>query len=275
MRWRLRRRRFMLITGGAGFLGRHLVMASEADEWELFAPPRTMIDVRQRDRVIEEIRSWRPTTIVHLAVHKGDRQTTVEGSRNVAEAATACGAHLVHVSSDAIFPGRSEPYRENDKPSPITEYGLMKLDAERAVAAECQNAVTVRTSLLYGTTWPAVIQTDVERAINGRSMMKFFTDEFRCPAHAADVAAALSALARQPEIRGPLNVAGPEAVSRAELAATFARWMRLDPRFLKTTTAGFAGMVRPARVVLDCSLAATHGLRCRSLDEALPFSVSR
>ena len=151
----------------------------------------------------------------------------------------------------------------------------MKLDAERAVAAECQNAVTVRTSLLYGTTWPAVIQTDVERAINGRSMMKFFTDEYRCPAHAADVAAALSALAWRTEIRGPLNIAGPEAVSRADLAATFARWMRLDPRFLKTTTAGFAGMVRPARVILDCSLAATHGLRCRSLDEALPFSASR
>ena len=101
-----------------------------------------------------------------------------------------------------------------------------------------ENAVTVRTSLLYGTTWPAVIQTDVERAIIGRSTMKFFTDEFRCPAHAADVAAALSALAWRPEIRGPLNIAGPDAVSRAELAATFARWMRLDPRLLKTTTAG-------------------------------------
>jgi dTDP-4-dehydrorhamnose reductase len=43
----------MLITGGAGFLGRHLSVASEADEWELFAPPMTMIDVRHRDRLIE------------------------------------------------------------------------------------------------------------------------------------------------------------------------------------------------------------------------------
>ena len=141
----------MLITGGSGFLGQHLGIASEAEEWELFAPPSTMIDVRQRERVIEEICSWKPTAIVHLAYRKGDRRTIVEGSRNIAEAATACGARLVHVSSDAIFPGRPLPYREYDTPFPITDYGVMKLEAERAVAAECPSAVIVRTSLLYGT----------------------------------------------------------------------------------------------------------------------------
>jgi dTDP-4-dehydrorhamnose reductase len=264
----------MLITGAAGFLGRHLVMASEADEWELFAPPISMIDVRQRERVIDEIYTWNPSAIVHLAIRRGDRRTTVEGSRNIAAAATACGAHLVHVSSDAIFPGRPQPYREKDSPFPITAYGLMKLEAEKAVAAECENAVIVRTSLLYGTTWPANIQSDVERAILGRSTVSFFTDEYRCPAHAADVAAALSTLAARPDIRGPLNVAGPEAISRAELAATFARWMGLDPRLLNTTTVALAGMVRPGRVVLDSTLAATYDVRCRSLAEALPFTFS-
>jgi dTDP-4-dehydrorhamnose reductase len=99
--------------------------------------------------------------------------------------------------------------------------------------------------------------------------MRFFTDEYRCPAHAADVAAALSALAARPEIRGPLNIAGPEAVSRAELAATFATWMGLDPRLLDTTTMGLSGTIRPSRVVLDMTLAASYGLLCRSLAETL------
>ena len=264
----------MLITGAAGFLGRHLVMASEADEWELFAPPASVIDVRQRERVIDEIRTWNPTAIVHLALRRGDRRTMVEGSRNIAAAATASGAHLVHLSTDMVFPGRSMPYREADTPFPITTYGLMKLEAERAVAAECQNAVTVRTSLLYGTTWPAPIQTDVERAITGRKAMTFFTDEFRCPAHAADVAAAVSSLAGSPDIRGLLNVAGPEAVSRADLAVTFARWMGLDPHLLDTGLLALAGVARPDRVVLDSSLAAKYGLHCRGLAEALPHSFS-
>ena len=265
----------MLITGATGFLGRHLVMASEANEWELFAPPRSMIDVRQRARVIDEIRTWNPTAIVHLATRRGDQQTMVEGSRNIAQAAAACGAHLVYVSSDAVFPGRPQPYGERDIPFPITDHGLMKLEAERAVAAACENVIMVRTSLLYGTTRPAPIQTDVERAILGRSTMTFFTDEFRCPAHAADVAAALSALAAEADIRGVLNVAGPDAVSRAEMAAAFARWMGLDPLALNTGTSAVSGMIRPGMVVLDCTLAEKYGLRCRSLAEALPHTVSR
>lgn len=259
----------MLVTGGSGFLGQHLGIASEADEWELFAPPSTMIDIRQHDRVIEEIDSWRPNAIVHLAYRKGDRRTIVEGSRNVAEAATRCGARLVHVSSDAIFPGRPQPYREYDTPFPITEYGVMKLEAERAVAAECPGAVIVRTSLLYGTRRPARIQLEVEEAIAGRLSMRFYTDEYRCPAHAADVAAALSSLATEPDIRGPLNIAGPEAVSRAELAEIFARWMGLDPRHLVTGSLALAGTIRPTRVVLDTTLAASYGLHCRSLAETL------
>jgi dTDP-4-dehydrorhamnose reductase len=259
----------MLITGGSGFLGHHLSIASEAEDWELFAPPSTMIDVRQRERVIDEITSWKPTAIVHLAYRKGDRRTIVEGSRNMAEVAEICGARMVHVSSDVIFPGRPEPYREYDEPFPITEYGVMKLEAERAVTAECPSAVLVRTSLLYGTRRPAQIQLDVEQAITGRKAMRFFTDEYRSPAHAADVGAALSSLAARPEIRGPLNVAGPEAISRAELAAVFARWMGFDPRALTTGAMALAGTIRPTCVVLDSALAASYGIQCRPLSETL------
>lgn len=259
----------MLITGGAGFLGQHLGIASEADDWELFAPPSTMIDIRLRERVIEEFYEWRPTAIVHLAYLKGDRRTIVEGSRNVAEAATICGARLVHMSTDAIFPGRTAPYREYDAPFPITDYGVMKLEAERAVAAECPGAVLVRGSLVYGTRRVATIQTDVELALTGQRPMRFYTDEYRCPAHAADVAAALSSLAAEPEIRGPLNVAGPVAVSRAELAETFARWMGFDPRGLSTGTMALSGTIRPGRVVLDTTLASSYGIECRPLSETL------
>jgi len=259
----------MLMTGGTGFLGQHLGIASEEEGWELVAPPSTMIDIRDRERVLEQFCSWKPHEIVHLAYRKGDRRVIVEGSRNVAEAAGACGARLVHVSSDAIFPGRPEPYREGDAPFPITDYGVMKLEAERAVLAECPRAVVVRTSLLYGTRRPAKIQTDVEWAILGTQPMTFFTDEYRCPAHAADVAMALSWLASRPEFHGPLNVAGPEAISRAQMAVNFAAWMGLDPNALRTGSVASAHSVRAANVVLDTTLAGSLGLHCRPMSEAL------
>lgn len=269
VRWKPRRKRIMLVTGGAGFLGQHLAIASEADEWELLAPPSTVLDIRRRERVIDEITSWKPTVVVHLAYRKDDRRTIVDGSRNVAVAAALCGARLVHLSTDVVFPGRPQPYTESEAPFPTTEYGRLKFEAEEVVIAACPTAVLVRTSLLYGTDRLATIQHDVERALTGQSPMTFFTDEYRCPAHAADVAAAVSTLAGRPEINGPLHVAGPDAVSRAELAAAFARWMGLHPAQLRTATLEESGVIRPARVVLDSSLAASLGMRCRGIAEAL------
>ncbi len=269
VRWKPRRKRLMLVTGGSGFLGQHLAIASEADEWELLAPPSTVLDIRQRERVIDEIVSWKPTAVVHLAYRKEDRRSIVDGSRNVADAAARCGARLVHLSTDVVFPGRPQPYKESDEPFPTTEYGRLKFEAETAVTAACPTAVLVRTSLLYGTDQLATIQHDVERAIAGQSSMTFFTDEYRCPAHAIDVAAAVSSMAGRPEITGPLHVAGPDAVSRAELAVAFARWMGLNPARLRTSTLEESGVTRPAHVVLNSSLAASFGVRCRGIAEGL------
>jgi dTDP-4-dehydrorhamnose reductase len=54
---------------------------------------------------------------------------------------------------------------------------------------------------------------------------------------------------------GPVNVAGPQAVSRAELGLLVARRYGLDPAGLATTTSGAAGVHLPTEVRLDTSRA--------------------
>ena len=96
----------------------------------------------------------RPAAVIHTAYRQdgdGARETTVDGAEAVAAAAREAGARLVHMSSDVIFDGRKPaPYAEDDPPSPITDYGRAKADAERLVAAAHPDAVLVRTSLIYG-----------------------------------------------------------------------------------------------------------------------------
>jgi dTDP-4-dehydrorhamnose reductase len=264
-----RRRKLMLITGGSGFLGRELTRSHASDRWELIAPSSSSMDVRRRDSTIHAITDWRPAAVVHLAYRKGDRSSIVDGSRHVAEAAAACGARMVHMSSDVIFAGRQAPYTEADASFPIIEYGVDKRDAEAAVAQACPGAVLVRTSLLYGTDDLAPMQLDVQRALSGaESHMTFFTDEVRCPAHVADVAAAVAKLADRIEVSGPLNVAGPAPISRADFARATARWLGRDPSTLHTGTIEEAGLVRPGRIVLDTTKATSLGIVCRSVDDA-------
>lgn len=260
----------MLVTGGSGLLGRHLQRSPAIEQWELVAPGSRSLDVRQHDRVLDMITDWKPHVVVHLAYRKGDRRSIVDGSRHVAEAATRAGARLIHVSTDVVFAGRDAPYVEADVPFPITEYGRMKADAELAVTAACPTALIVRPSLMYATDFLAPLQLDVQRALEGRSTMSFFTDEYRCPAHAADVAAAIGVLAMRPDVVGPLHVAGPEVVSRADLARAVAVSLGGNPALLPTSSVTDFATARSARIVLDCSRAAALGIRCRPLAEAMP-----
>jgi len=259
----------MFVTGGRGLLGRHVQRSPALEKWELIAPDSRTLDVRQRDRVIDMITDWKPKCVVHLAYRNDDRRTIVDGSRNVAEAAAACGARLIHLSTDVVFAGRAAPYTESDPPFAITDYGRMKADAEVAVMVACPTAVIVRTSLLYSTESLAPVQIDVQRALRGENTMSFFTDEYRCPSHAADVAAACGSLASMPHVSGPLHVAAAEALSRADFAAATATWLGMNPARLRTARLSDSGLDRPGRLVLDSSRAAALGITCRSVADAL------
>jgi dTDP-4-dehydrorhamnose reductase len=256
----------MLVTGGSGFLGWHLLQ--DPGEWQVVAPTREMVDLLRADRVRDLVESWKPQVIVHLAYQK-DRPNIVDATRHVAEAAAACGARLIHLSSDLVFGGRPEPYRETDAPFPVTEYGRDKLDAEAAVFAAVPNAVAIRTSLLFGTDRLSSAQEDAQAAAQGRSAMRFFTDEVRCPTHAADVARAIVTLAERRDVAGVLHVAGPRPMSRAELAEATATWLGLAPARIATSTIAESGQVRPGHVVLDSSHAAALGITCRDPLDAM------
>jgi dTDP-4-dehydrorhamnose reductase len=87
----------------------------------------------------------------------------------------------------------------------VSDYGRAKLEAERLV-----DGLIVRTSLLYGKPGP-------QEALAARDDVVFHEDEIRCPTHVSDLAAALLELAVL-DVTGVLHVAGPDAVSRLELA---------------------------------------------------------
>lgn len=258
----------MLVTGATGFLGRHLMIASERNGWELVAPSSAIMNVLGRERTISEIREWRPNVVVHLAYKRNDRRTIVEGTSNVAEGAQAARAHLVHVSTDMVFRGRPITYSESDHPSPIDNYGRWKVESEQIAASIVPSALIIRPSMLYGTDRLAKCQTDVEAVCEGRSTMAFFKDEIRCAAFAGDVASAISTLASHTHLSGPIHVGGPP-ISRADLACHVADWLGYDGYSIPLTTLAESGQTRPGVLMLDTRLAESHDAGCRPIQEVL------
>jgi dTDP-4-dehydrorhamnose reductase len=236
----------LLVTGGTGYLGREL-LRRRPDAVGASRRAGLRLDVRDAAAVRAAFAEVQPAAVIHTAYRQDDRVTTFDGAVNVARAAAETGARLVHLSSDLVFDGKSgTPYTEDDEPSPLSDYGWAKADAEAAVRDAHPAALIVRTSLMYGGAEPGVqerMAADPDAA--------FFTDEVRSPVHVADLAAALLELVAA-ERAGILHVAGSDPLSRYD----FARLLSPDPERVSSMTLAESGLVRPRNCALSSDRAA-------------------
>ena len=266
----------LLVTGGTGYLGGELLRRAPAvGTWHTREPTARgdwlRLDVRDEPAVRRELRRLRPAAVIHTAYRQDDRTVTLDGAAAVADAAAAVGARLVHVSSDVIFDGtKPGPYTEQDPPSPITDYGRAKAEAEHAVRAAHPDALVVRTSLLYGGSEPSRHERLAHEAADGRGDMTFFEDELRSPVLVGELASALLELAAREE-RGILHVAGPDIVSRYQFACLLARAQGRPGELIRRGRLDASGVARPANSALDTSRA--RGLLRTRLHGVLEYAA--
>lgn len=130
-------------------------------------------------------------------------------------------ARFVHISSEQVFDGtRPTPYAPGDATSPINLYARQKIESERAVhAAAAGFAVTVRAPLLMGNSLAG------KRSLHERLLAdwaagrtpKLYTDEFRQPCTAENLAEVLLELCERRDLLGVFHWAGAELLSRHAL----------------------------------------------------------
>jgi UDP-glucose 4-epimerase len=156
-----------IVTGGAGFIGSHVVdalladgygvtviddlstgdasrVASEADLREL-----DVVDLPALRSVVEEAS---PSAIFHLAAQASvvvsvedpsrDCEVNVRGTLNVVEAARACGDPVVFTSTGGALYGDDvpRPTSEAQPAEPLSPYGASKLAAEAYVTTWSRSA---------------------------------------------------------------------------------------------------------------------------------------
>ncbi len=180
------------------------------------------------------------------------------GAGAVALACAEVGAHLVHISTDYVFDGRSRrPYPENAAPRPLSAYGRSKLEGEQRVRRALPGALIVRSAWLFGPGRAGFVDKVLERARRGREVM-VVTDQVGSPTYTRDLARALVALARR-RVSGLLHLVNQGRASRFELARQCLRLAGLDPEMVKPVTTaelGPAPAPRPAFSALDSRRAA-------------------
>jgi dTDP-4-dehydrorhamnose reductase len=243
----------LLVTGASGMLGRAVVAAAARAGHEAVAPARAELDVTDPEQVARALADARPAAVVNCAAwtdvdgaeeHEA-RATAVngEGAGNVARAAAACGARVVHVSTDYVFAGDAErPYVEGDPVAPRSAYGRSKLAGEVAVAEATADHAIVRTAWLFGAGGRNFVDTMLELG-RQREEVAVVDDQVGCPTWTGHLAPALVELAGGSDT-GAFHVAGQGRCSWYELALeAFAR-AGVACRVRPTTSDAFP---RPAR----------------------------
>ena len=192
----------VLVTGAGGQLGRELVDACSGAGDDVVACDRAVLDVADRDQVLQVVAAAAPDVVVHTAAATNvdgcetdpDRAYAVNtmGTRHVAEAARFVGARVCYVSTDYVFDGTSEvPYREWDVTNPLSVYGRSKLGGESVLTPA--DAV-VRTSWVCGRYGRNFVKTVLGRAGEGLPLA-VVDDQHGCPTFADDLAGMIRRLA--------------------------------------------------------------------------------
>ena len=154
-------RKRAIVTGGAGFVGSHVVDLLLSEGYEVVAMDDLStgreanvadsarlerLDIVDAAGVEDVLSSFRPTVVCHLAAQASvtvsverperDFDVNVRGTFNVCEAASRVGAPLVFASTGGALYGDDIPLPtpEEVPPRPLSPYGASKLAAESYVA---------------------------------------------------------------------------------------------------------------------------------------------
>jgi dTDP-4-dehydrorhamnose reductase len=261
----------VLITGSNGLLGQKLVDLYKINSSvELIATARgadrypdktgytyASLDITQKNEVDAVLDLYKPDVVINTAA-----MTNVDACESEKEACDALNVqavdflvdacnrnhiHFVHVSTDFIFDGTHGPLTEEEKPSPVSYYGLSKVKAEEIVQSKSKSWAIARTVLVYG------IVSDMSRsnivlwakgALESGKSINVVADQFRTPTLAEDLAQGCALIAEQ-KATGVYNISGKNFMSVYDLVVQVADYWNLDKSLLHLSSS--EGIKQPAK----------------------------
>lgn len=252
----------ILVTGGAGFIGSHLVQSLLDQNWEVVVldnccmgnklSPATsakidffQADIRDLEVVLKASKGC--DAIVHLAALVGVEEVIaqpidtieieVQGTQNIGKAARINTIKkVIYASSSAVYKNTlNDSSKESDQLHLVNDYAVAKRLNEVYLQALTEetgiSTNSIRLFNIYGMQQDSrmVIPRFFEQAIAGNPIQVFGDgQQTRDFTHVDDVCTAISKLLEQPAISGVFNIARGQETTILELAKVIKKVTQSD-----------------------------------------------
>ena len=257
----------VVVSGATGFIGSHLLPALLQEGHSV----KALIEPGVSEGVMDGVRSFAADivsgdglstgfpgaeAVVHLAARNhvlketsrdplaAYRRVNVEGTRNVAQAASHAGARLfVHLSSVKAMGEESDRLLDEESPCvPKTPYGISKLESEDAVrvaSEECgMTAVLLRLPMVYGPGNKGNLPRMIRWAARGYPFPLFQPDNVRSMIYVENaVAGILAVLKSAPAGTATYILKDKEDCSTKTIYSIISKELGKRPRYLPVPAA--------------------------------------
>ncbi len=249
----------VLLTGANGLIGQKLKKAlASREDVELIATSLheelcplplayrfEMMDITDHLRTEALLERHRPGVVIHTAalanVNLCEKEQATcerintEAVQNLTRLANRFETHLIHFSSDFVFDGQRDDYREEDPTRPLNHYGATKEAAEQYLMNHGHKWSIIRTILVYGY-FPGMkrnnLATWVYYTLRQNKPIWVVGDQYRTPTLAEDVAEACAEMALRGKT-GIYHLAGKELMSIRDMALRVAQHFGLDSTLVR------------------------------------------
>ncbi len=279
----------VLITGACGQLGKSVVtnfpagyklttvdLLSESEQNNYY-----QLDITDPVAVEELVQKVKPDIIVHLAamtnVDGCERNPELSYAANVASVSilsrAAPEAHLIHISSDYVFDGKSGPYDESDQVNPINVYGQHKLESEFICLDHPGRSTVIRTNVVFDyipTTQASFVKWVIDQLAE-HNQIRIVNDQWNNPTWTDSLARTIYYFILN-QTDGLYHFGGEDWLNRYDFALMIARVFNLDPDLIIpiSTTELKQDAPRPLKSGLKTDLIRMKfGLTIDSLEECL------
>ena len=249
------------ILGGKGMLGSDLAKLAESAGHEVSVFDLPEFNITRNDNIRNAVSdaNFIVNCAAYTAVDKAEterekcRSVNAFAVESLAKFAKNKNKYLIHISTDFVFGDESENIlSENDTPSPLSWYGITKLEGEKLLQASgCRHAI-VRLEWTYGRNGVNFISKLLEAA-KKNPKLKVVGDQTGSPTWTADAARAIMCLIKN-RTEGLYHFAADGYASRYEVAKFILREKNIEKEIISCSSSDFpTAAKRPKNSRFNCS----------------------